>query len=157
MSTIYKQLKANSLNARKIAMKTRNDDSAVESYEEAVTKSSILTTVIGKLENLSKVHGDSQLEDDMVMQFIKSYVKALKDNEHRRPNEDREIVILEEYLPSVASDEELLAVINTEIVNADEVSMRLIGPIMKAIKDKFGPVGFDGKRASELVREQLNV
>ena len=63
---------------------------------------------------------------------------------------ETEARILESYLPAAASADEVRA----EIAAAIAAGASQIGPIMKALRDKFG-AGLDGKTASELAKEAL--
>src|SRR5260370_42447219 len=58
---------------------------------------------------------------------------------------ETEAKILESYLPAAASADEVRA----EIAAAMASGASQMGPIMKALRDKFG-AGLDGKMASEL-------
>jgi len=63
---------------------------------------------------------------------------------------ETEARVLESYLPAAASPDEVRA----EIAAAIAAGASQIGPIMKALRDKFG-AALDGKTASELAKEAL--
>lgn len=63
---------------------------------------------------------------------------------------ETEAKILESYLPEAASPDEIRAAI-AEAIASGAAQM---GPLMKALRDKFGP-SLDGKTASELAKEAL--
>ncbi len=63
---------------------------------------------------------------------------------------ETEARILESYLPATTSPDEVRA----EIQAAIATGASNMGPIMKALRDKFG-ASLDGKVASELAREAL--
>jgi uncharacterized protein YqeY len=63
---------------------------------------------------------------------------------------EAEAAILDSYLPAALSPDEVRAAINAELA----AGASQIGPIMKALRDKFG-VQLDGKLASDLVKEAL--
>jgi uncharacterized protein YqeY len=63
---------------------------------------------------------------------------------------ETEAKILESYLPAATSADEVRA----EIAAAIAAGASQMGPIMKALRDKFG-AGLDGKTASELAKEAL--
>ena len=63
---------------------------------------------------------------------------------------ETEAKILESYLPAAASADEVRA----EIASAMAAGASQMGPLMKALRDKFG-AGLDGKMASELAKEAL--
>jgi uncharacterized protein len=63
---------------------------------------------------------------------------------------ETEAKILESYLPAAASIDEVRA----EIQAAIAAGASQMGPLMKALRDKFG-ASLDGKAASELAKEAL--
>jgi len=63
---------------------------------------------------------------------------------------ETEAKILESYLPAAASIDEVRA----EIQSAIAAGASQMGPLMKALRDKFG-ASLDGKVASELAKEAL--
>lgn len=63
---------------------------------------------------------------------------------------EAEARVLGSYLPAAASPDQVRA----EIAAAIAAGASQIGPIMKALRDKFG-AGLDGKTASELAKEAL--
>jgi len=63
---------------------------------------------------------------------------------------ETEAKVLESYLPATTSPDEVRA----EIQAAIAAGAAQIGPLMKALRDKFGP-SLDGKVASELAKEAL--
>lgn len=68
--------------------------------------------------------------------------------------EERELAILEVYLPTQASEEAIKAAI-AEVIAAESLSgPKALGPIMKAIKAKFG-ASADGGLVNRLAKEAL--
>jgi len=63
---------------------------------------------------------------------------------------EAEAKVLDSYLPAAAAPDEVRA----EIAAAIAAGAAQMGPIMKALRDKFG-AGLDGKSASDLAREAL--
>ena len=63
---------------------------------------------------------------------------------------EAEAAVLDSYLPAALSPDELRAAIDAELT----AGASQIGPIMKALRDKFG-VQLDGKLASDLVKQAL--
>jgi uncharacterized protein len=63
---------------------------------------------------------------------------------------ETEAKVLESYLPATASADQVRA----EIAAAIAAGASQMGPLMKALRDKFG-AGLDGKMASELAKEAL--
>jgi len=63
---------------------------------------------------------------------------------------EAEAAVLDSYLPAALSPNELRAAIHAELA----AGASQIGPIMKALREKFG-VQLDAKLASDLVKEAL--
>ena len=69
--------------------------------------------------------------------------------------EEAEITVLEAYLPAQASDEEIRAAAASHIAANDLSGMRAMGPLMGALKGKFGDSA-DGARLSAIAKELLS-
>jgi uncharacterized protein YqeY len=63
---------------------------------------------------------------------------------------EAELKIIEGYLPAGISADELRAAIKEEIGNG----VNQIGPLMKALRDRFG-ARLDGRMASEMVKQEI--
>ena len=63
---------------------------------------------------------------------------------------EAELKIIEGYLPAGISADELRAAIKEEVANG----ANQIGPLMKALRDKFG-ARLDGRMASEMVKQEI--
>ena len=63
---------------------------------------------------------------------------------------EEEARILESYIPAAVGEDELRAAIAEELA----AGVRQMGPLMKALKDRFG-ARLDGRAASQLVKEAL--
>lgn len=63
---------------------------------------------------------------------------------------EAELKIIEGYLPAGVSADELRAAIKDEIAGG----ANQIGPLMKALRDKFG-ARLDGRMASEMVKQEI--
>lgn len=63
---------------------------------------------------------------------------------------EEEARVLNAYLPTAPSSDELRGAIAEQVA----AGVRQIGPIMKALRERFG-AGLDGKLASELIKEAL--
>ena len=68
---------------------------------------------------------------------------------------NEEIEILAEYLPKPLSKEELEKIIDEVIQSTGATTIKEMGPVMKAVKEKVGPAG-DGKIINEIVKQKLN-
>jgi uncharacterized protein len=63
---------------------------------------------------------------------------------------EEEARVLDSYLPAALSEDELRAAIAEQVA----AGVKQMGPLMKALKDRFG-VQLDGRVASQLVKEAL--
>ena len=105
----------------------------------------ILRVVIGEFNRVGK-----DVSDADATAIIKKMAQNAKDQE----NVDEQ-VILEGYLPTQLSEEELTDVIQDIIINEDYSTMRDMGSIMGSLK--AGHAGtYDGKLASTIVKKLLN-
>ncbi|MBI4456177.1 MAG: GatB/YqeY domain-containing protein [Acidobacteria bacterium] len=77
----------------------------------------------------------------------------------RRPElaskELQEIVLIEKYLPKAPSSAEIDAAIDEAIREANAMSARDIGAVMKAVMRRFEGQAVDGKAINAKVRERL--
>mgnify|MGYP005807383199 CR=1 FL=1 len=69
-------------------------------------------------------------------------------------NIKEEINIIEEYLPKQLSKEEVLAIVKEVILDVGATTMKDMGKVMKAAKEKIGAAS-DGKTINEAVKELL--
>jgi hypothetical protein len=69
--------------------------------------------------------------------------------------EKSELKVIEEYLPAMMTPEEIAAMVKAAVVELGATSMKDMGKVMAALKDKY--VGrADGKAVSEEVKRQLS-
>jgi len=77
--------------------------------------------------------------------------------EERAQNEDWEAAELESYLPPAPTEEEIDAAVNEEVakIPEGERSPKSMGPVMKALNERFAGQPVDGKALSQKVRAKL--
>lgn len=120
-----------------------------------------MMTLRGVLSEMSRLEKDIRREpnDVEILQIIKrERAKREETLEFARKAARQDIIaqneteakILESYLPATTSPDEVRA----EIQAAIAAGASQMGPIMKALRDKFG-ASLDGKVASELAKEAL--
>lgn len=104
------------------------------------------------------------LEDDKIIEIIAKEVKKRKDSiEDYKKGErqdlvvqiETEIEILSKYLPEQLSKEEIKKVVEQVIKEVEATSIKDMGKVMKASKEKIG-ASADGKAINEVVKELLN-
>ena len=112
-----------------------------------------------------QVEKDKQitLNDDQIIDIIAKESKKRKDSladYEKSGREDliaqinEEIEVLAEYLPKQLSEEELENIIKEVIEEQDATSMKDMGKVMKAAKEKIGAAS-DGKTINGVVKKLL--
>lgn len=144
--SLLSQLKKDTLLARKSASGLR------------VT---LLTTLIAEAEMVGKNAGNRESTDDEVQGTIRKFLKnnqealaVIKDEERRATLMD-ESAILTEYLPPMATEADVKALIAETVAGLADRSPKSMGAVMAALKTKFG-TSFDAKQANAWVREALS-
>ena len=105
-----------------------------------------------------------ELDDNQILEIMAKEAKKRKDSladyekSGRKDLIDQvkeEINIISEYLPKQLSKEEITNVVKEVIAEVEAVSIKDMGKVMKAAKEKIGAAA-DGKAINEVVRELLN-
>lgn len=104
---------------------------------------SLLRVVIGEMNREGK-----ELTDDRILSIIKKMIENAK--LIKTTTSEKEILILEKYLPQQLSEKELVAAINT-IVTTNSYNLKDMGKIMSELKEKY-PNQYDGKMASGMIK-----
>ena len=113
-----------------------------------------------------QVEKDKQivLEDNQIIEIIAKESKKRKDSlrdYEKSGREDlineikEEIEIIAEYLPKQLSIEEVEAIVKEVIEEEGVTSMKDMGKVMKAAKEKIGPAS-DGRTINEVVKKLLS-
>lgn len=116
--------------------------------------------------SILQVEKDKQIEldDNKIIEVIAKEAKKRKDSladYEKAGREDlisqikEEISILEEYLPKQLSAEELEVKVKEIIEEVGATSMKDMGNVMKAAKEKIGAAA-DGRAINEIVKKLLN-
>jgi uncharacterized protein YqeY len=115
---------------------------------------------------IKQVKVDKRLDvvaDDEVIAVIKKQIKQRQDSIEQfekggRPElaakEKAELEIMKVYLPAEMSADEIKALIDAAVKETGAASMKDMGHVMKAVREKAGGRA-DGKLVSELVKEKL--
>ena len=124
---------------------------------------SVLRMLKSALKN-EEINKKSPLTDDEVLAIIKKQVKTRKDsmNEYASYNRmdladslQKEIDILNAYLPDELSDEELEKVITETITKLNADSVKQMGLVIKTISSEYG-ARCDMAKVSKIVKEKLS-
>jgi uncharacterized protein YqeY len=115
---------------------------------------------------LQKATADSPkpLDDNAEQQILKILVKQRIDaaemfrkagREEQALKEEAEKKIIESYLPAAASEEEMLAAVESAIAETGATAAKQMGLVMKAVQAKLIGKTIDGKFISEKVKARL--
>ena len=131
--------------------------------EKNILRKNVIQMIRAAILQIEKDKG-IQVEDDKILEIIAKEVKtkkdALKDFEKAKRQDlidqtNKEIEILQEYLPKQLTKEEIIPIIQEIIKETGASSIKDMGKVMDQAKAKLG-VSADGKTISECVKELLN-
>ena len=112
-----------------------------------------------------RIERGAELDDPEALAVVKSLVKQRRESveEYRKANrpelaaaEEKEIVILETYLPAAVSENAIKAAVEEAVKETGAATPKDIGKVMKAVMGRFAGQNVDGKRVNELVRQRLS-
>ncbi|HEX5483486.1 MAG TPA: GatB/YqeY domain-containing protein [Terriglobia bacterium] len=135
--------------------------SALKSQE--TLRVSVLRMVKSSLK-LKQVETGQPLTDEQVLAILRMLVKQRHEaaemfqqggRNDLADKELAEIVLLEGYLPAVATDEEMDSAVAAAIAETGATSPKEMGKVMKAATVRLAGKTVDGKRLSEKVRAKL--
>jgi uncharacterized protein len=104
------------------------------------------------------------LTDMESLQVLQTLVKQRQESAHQfrqggrkdlAEKEEKEIKIIETYLPAAPSDSEMQHAIEAAINEEGASSLKQMGAVVKAARAKLEGKAVDGKALSDLVREKL--
>ncbi len=139
-----------------------NSDLVTAMKEQDKFTLSVLRMLKSALKN-EEINKKSSLTDDEVLAVIKKQVKTRKDSKEEyltynrtdlADNLEKEIEILNKYLPEELSDEELEKIIDETIKELNPDGMKGMGLVIKSVGSKCGAAA-DMKKVSSMVREKL--
>lgn len=139
------------------------EDMKVSMRDKNVVRKNVIQMVRAAILQVEK---DKQIEltDEQIIDVIAKESKKRKDSladyeksgrEELIKQINEEIEILAEYLPKPLSKEELEKVIEEVITTVGATTMKEMGAVMKAVKEKVGAAA-DGKTINEIVKSKLN-
>ena len=113
---------------------------------------------------LKEVEKLRKLDEQESIQLLQTLVKQRKESidqfgkggrQDLVDKEQKELVILEHYLPAGASQAEMETAVTKAIAETGANSMKQMGAVVKAAKTVLEGKTVDGKALSDLVRERL--
>jgi len=135
---------------------------AMKSKEEM--KLGVLRMVKAAIQ-LKEVEKLRKLDEQESIQLLQTLVKQRKESidqfskggrQDLVDKEQKELAILEQYLPAGASQAEMDAAVTKAITETGANSMKQMGAVVKAAKTALEGKTVDGKALSDLVRERLS-
>ncbi len=112
-----------------------------------------------------EIDGRQELDDAQAVQVLLGLIKQRKDSIEQftkggrlelANKEAAEIKVIEEYLPSAVTDEEIASAVDAVIAEMGAASIKDMGKVMKACMARFVGRPVDGLKVSELVKAKLN-
>ena len=112
----------------------------------------------------NKKGADYELNDDEITKVLQTLVKQRKDSIDQyekagraelAEKEQTELVVLEEYLPQAASEEEIEQAVTDAINETGASTIKEMGVVMKAAQAKLAGKAADGRLVSETVKAKL--
>lgn len=123
-------------------------------------RSRLLTTLLSEASNVGLNDGKRESTNEEVVAMIKKFLKgnketieALTDKNQPIDEQVAEKIILEGYLPTQLTEQQIEALVRCSFDG--EPSMKMMGPIMKSLKEGYEGQ-YDGKLASEVVKRVLS-
>ena len=125
---------------------------------------SVLRMVKAALKN-KEIEKVRPLDDMESLQVLQTLVKQRQESAHQfrhggrkdlAEKEEKEIKIIEEYLPPAPTDQEIQHAIEDAINEAGADSLKQMGAVIKAARVRLEGKAVDGKVLSDRVRERLS-
>lgn len=112
----------------------------------------------------ARVDANKEFDEKAELQVLSSLLKQRHEaaemfrkggREESAQQEEQEAVIIESYMPSAPTDEELTSAIELAMSETSASSVKDLGVVMKAVQAKLAGKRVDGKALSEKVRARL--
>lgn len=140
------------------------DITAAMKAKDADRLSALRMTKAALMNEANKKSADYKLTDDESAKVLQRLVNQRKDSveqfekagrDEMAAKEKAEIVVLQEYLPQAASQEEIEQAVAEAIQETGATSIKEMGAVMKAAQAKLAGKNPDGKTVSETVKAKL--
>ena len=112
-----------------------------------------------------QIEKGAELDDEDMQKLLRSLVKQRRDSieqyekagrQELVDKETAEIAVIETYLPTAASREEIEQAVVAAIAETGASSMKDMGKVMKAVQPALAGKNADGRLVSEVVKSRLN-
>ncbi len=113
---------------------------------------------------LKETEKRAALDEAECLQMLNTLIKQRKDSAEQfrkggrvdlAEKEEKEILVIEEYMPAAPTEEELSAAVEAAIAETGATSLKQMGPVMKAAQARLAGKRVDGKALSERVKARL--
>lgn len=140
------------------------DDMKAAMKQKDAARLSTLRMVKASLMNL-QIESGGELSDEEIIRSLNTLVKQRRDSAEQyskagraelADKESAEIVVIEEYLPAAASEEEIEKAVEDAIAATGARSMKEMGAVMKEALAALSGKTVDGKAVSDIVRGKLS-
>jgi hypothetical protein len=134
---------------------------ALKAHEKTRLETLRMLSSAFNYERIAKQHDLSEAEElDVVAKEAKKRREAIEMYKNaqeleRADQEQKELAILEEYLPLPLSDEELIAIVEAAIHEVGVSNISQMGQVVGDVKSKVGTKA-EGSRIAQIVREKLS-
>ena len=142
---------------------TEDVKTAMKAREAGKSRLSVLRMVKASIRNI-EIDRKKELNDEEVLDVLAKEVKLRRDSmeDFRKGNRpdlvaalEEEIAILAEYLPAQLSEEEVRALVDQAVSQAQATTAKDMGKVMAILMPQVKGKA-DGKLVNTLVRERLN-
>ncbi len=112
-----------------------------------------------------RIEKGTELDDPEGLAVVKSLIKQRREaaeefrkggRADRAAEEEKEIALLQAYLPAAVDDGQIRTAIEEAVKEAGAATPKDIGRVMKSVMGRFAGQNVDGKRVNELVRARLS-
>lgn len=144
--------------------KITGDITAAMKAKDAERLSVLRMAKAALMNEANKKSADYQLSDDESAKVLQILANQRKDSIEQyekggrtelAEKEKSELVILQEYLPQAATNEEIAQAVTDAISETGASTMKEMGAVMKAAQAKLAGKSVDGKFLSETVKGKL--
>ena len=138
------------------------EELATARRERATERRDALSLILSKLRSAEKelqrpLHDDEELQvlqRERKMRLEAAEAFRAGGREEQAEKEERELEVLEEFMPEPLSEEELETIVDDAIAECGATSMRDLGRVMADVMPQIAGRA-DGSAVSQLVREKL--
>ena len=129
--------------------------------EDRLSALRMIKTALKKTEIDSMKPLDERTEQQVLNTLIKQRREAADmfrkgGRPEQAEKEEAELLLIESYMPAMASEEEIEAAIAAALAETGVTSSKQMGVVMKAVQAKLAGKRVDGKALSERVRSKLS-